>query len=178
MRRYGSFQSVLEGTRSSTRRQRNIRGMTLDSQVYKATKGRNLCAASLSRISFDFSILYNLYELDMAGSFRLLVPFSFRGSLILPLLCLPITTLQTCYFPSGDTAASDIPCSTSGDSACCISNGYCLSNGLCITEMVLAWGSCTDQTWTSSACPSFCRKGPYIYVQCKSCAKAKVCCSE
>lgn len=71
-----------------------------------------------------------------------------------------------CYYPDGTAAPGDVPCSDSTENSVCCGTGYaCLSNGICqatgdelkkpgATEFVR--GSCTDKTFRSSACPSFC----------------------
>jgi hypothetical protein len=75
-------------------------------------------------------------------------------------------TYATCYNPNGSVAADDIPCQPSqSNSTCCGSGLACLSNNLCgITQFpsnpkktfgLGEWfvrGSCTDKTFTSSAC--------------------------
>ena len=68
-----------------------------------------------------------------------------------------ISLSQTCYGPDKQTVfTGDIPCTNATASACCSADGYCLENGLCITNLVLGRGSCTDQSWTSEACPQYC----------------------
>lgn len=70
-----------------------------------------------------------------------------------------------CYFPNGETSYADVACDSSAtDSFCCFSNQACLSNKLCydIGNRTYARGTCTDQTWQSSACPNFCNDGMYI----------------
>lgn len=69
----------------------------------------------------------------------------------------------SCYYPSGDHASTDVPCSQSGDSVCCGQGFICLSNGVCQNPLLISnepglysRGSCTDQTWNSSQCPRFC----------------------
>ena len=78
------------------------------------------------------------------------------------LLFAPLAT-TICYYPDKSIAAHDTPChSSDGDSFCCGQGFACLSNKLCqATSLIVhgssyARGSCTDQTWRSSNCPSFC----------------------
>ncbi|KAK4065545.1 hypothetical protein Trihar35433_7665 [Trichoderma harzianum] len=71
-----------------------------------------------------------------------------------------------CYYPDGTPAPGDVPCTDSTDNSVCCGTGYaCLSNGICqatgdelqkpgASEFVR--GSCTDKTFRSSSCPSFC----------------------
>ena len=70
---------------------------------------------------------------------------------------------QKCYWPNGNEASGDTPCSTTSSdqaSACCSPNGACISNGLCFNaDMTLNRGSCTDQTWKSKGCASWCQDG-------------------
>ncbi|KAF2469323.1 uncharacterized protein BDR25DRAFT_343722 [Lindgomyces ingoldianus] len=74
-------------------------------------------------------------------------------------------TLALCYYPNGAIATSDVPCSSSGESTCCASGYACLSNNLCkltqqagagLARSAYARGSCTDQSWKSDHCSSFC----------------------
>lgn len=73
---------------------------------------------------------------------------------------------SACYFPNGQTAVKDAPCNNDADySACCGSGFVCLSNGMCATLVDLGKpgdqkpffrASCTDKSWTSGSCPSYC----------------------
>jgi hypothetical protein len=76
-------------------------------------------------------------------------------------LCYPATGFgtATCYLPDGSVAEDDAPCYDTLPSQCCpTADGICLSNGLCFstTDNVVARSSCTDQTWKSHGCSSFC----------------------
>ncbi|EMC93618.1 hypothetical protein BAUCODRAFT_246983 [Baudoinia panamericana UAMH 10762] len=64
---------------------------------------------------------------------------------------------QNCYYPNGDLAHGDAPCSSNGG-ACCPLNWACESNGLCYLGNADYYGryTCTDQTWQASSCPGFC----------------------
>ncbi|KIV96456.1 hypothetical protein PV10_00326 [Exophiala mesophila] len=91
--------------------------------------------------------------MGMAGAAR--VPFSWAI-----LLCLlAFTRAQSCYYPNGDLAASDTPCTDEGgDSFCCSSSYYCLSNRICLWEDGRLYrGSCSDLNWASGECPQFCQ---------------------
>lgn len=78
---------------------------------------------------------------------------------------LPWALAQSCHFPDGSVASSDVPCNPSAlVSACCFSDQACLSNGLCVSDplndTLKAYhrGTCTDQNFESSACPRFCKR--------------------
>ncbi|CAI6091816.1 unnamed protein product [Clonostachys chloroleuca] len=93
----------------------------------------------------------------------------FRGWLV-PVAILvalfPSKPTAACYYPSGKLAPNDTPCrDDTSNSVCCGQSYACLSNGICqatgfqllkpgATEFVR--GGCTDKTWRSSSCPSFC----------------------
>lgn len=69
-----------------------------------------------------------------------------------------------CYLPNGQEAVGDTPCNPNGDSICCPGDAgasVCLSNGLCFvpSQNVIARSSCTDQSWSSSACTPYCKNG-------------------
>ncbi|KAL7942764.1 hypothetical protein V8C42DRAFT_330312 [Trichoderma barbatum] len=82
------------------------------------------------------------------------------------LIVLALRANALCYYPDGTPAPGDVPCSDSTQNAVCCGTGYaCLSNGICqatgdelqkpgASEFVR--GSCTDKTFRSSSCPSFC----------------------
>ncbi|KAL7784921.1 hypothetical protein V8C37DRAFT_339939 [Trichoderma ceciliae] len=89
-------------------------------------------------------------------------------SKMLPLVLLVVLAARvnaTCFFPDGSTSG-DVPCTdTTKNSACCGFGYACLSNGICqatgeelqkpgASEFVR--GSCTDKTWRSSDCQTFC----------------------
>ncbi len=71
-----------------------------------------------------------------------------------------------CYYPDASTAPQDTPClNSAGDTFCCGEGYVCLSNRICKSvaatndpnsQSTYVRGSCTDPTWRSSACPSFC----------------------
>jgi hypothetical protein len=67
-----------------------------------------------------------------------------------------------CYYPDG-SLAPDQPCYYGADSHCCDADWLCTSNQLCIRgslgDYVYARGTCTDQSWNSTACPAFCEDG-------------------
>src|SRR5271168_3571089 len=75
------------------------------------------------------------------------------------------STSATCYYPDGSIAATDTPCSSSGNSTCCGSGYACLSNRICMATgdeaqkpdaSLYVRGSCTDQSWKDASCPLFC----------------------
>ncbi|KAF2479227.1 hypothetical protein BDY17DRAFT_313780 [Neohortaea acidophila] len=69
-----------------------------------------------------------------------------------------------CYYPDGTVTPGDVPCLTGNDPSFCCSFGYaCLNNQICMTTShtpnatnTYVRGSCTDPTWRSANCPSFC----------------------
>lgn len=74
-----------------------------------------------------------------------------------------VARAQTCWYPDGKTQAlNNTPCHRGTHSTCCGqqadgSSAYCLSNGLCLSDMAVTRGSCTDGSWQSPACSSYCR---------------------
>ena len=63
-----------------------------------------------------------------------------------------------CYWPNGKPSP-DTPCKPAASaSACCGAGWDCLSNGLCsqAPRPYIVRGSCTDQTWSTSECPTYC----------------------
>ncbi|KAF2772877.1 hypothetical protein EJ03DRAFT_324432 [Teratosphaeria nubilosa] len=78
-------------------------------------------------------------------------------SIVLAAIFLRFARSQTCYYPDGETIASNhTACNSSGTSACCSSNAFCLENGFCFGDGVVSRGSCTDKSWSSTACASAC----------------------
>lgn len=76
-----------------------------------------------------------------------------------------------CYSPNGDLQINDVPCNPStgagGVSFCCGRGFTCLSNRVCMLSQDTSTGtvtrvgstyraSCTDKSWKSTECPSFC----------------------
>lgn len=83
------------------------------------------------------------------------------------ILFLIFTSLVTsiCYFPNGDIANNNFPCNGDAENSHCCNSGYvCYDGGLCLPwegyEDKYVRGSCTDQTWRSGACPSYCVTNP------------------
>ena len=84
------------------------------------------------------------------------------------LLLVVASSLQvytSCYYPDGTYSPLDRPCidNDSQESFCCGLAFTCLSDKVCYTgnQSVLGYstylrGSCTDQSFRSSACPQFC----------------------
>ncbi|KAF8852028.1 hypothetical protein BDZ45DRAFT_750030 [Acephala macrosclerotiorum] len=80
---------------------------------------------------------------------------------------------NSCYYPDGSIASSDSPCNSTASatdaSLCCPAGWACLSNSVCMSTPestgynpqapAYGRGSCTDQSWGSSACPYFCDQG-------------------
>ena len=67
-----------------------------------------------------------------------------------------------CYHSEGTLASSDTACSSAKFSACCGAHLTCLSHAgtaLCNDGDEWLTGSCTDQSWSSDACPKFCLDG-------------------
>ncbi|KAI0549244.1 hypothetical protein F4679DRAFT_595985 [Xylaria curta] len=69
-------------------------------------------------------------------------------------------TQQQCYYPRGNPSNEDIPCGDGvNHSHCCGLNSICLSNKLCLHpsgSFELSRGSCTDSTWQSPNCATYC----------------------
>ncbi|OQO12945.1 hypothetical protein B0A48_02409 [Cryoendolithus antarcticus] len=73
---------------------------------------------------------------------------------------------MTCYFPNGQIAPLDVPCSTTAtQSTCCGAKWACLSENICYAlpqtnitagDPIYSRGSCTDATWQSDACLQHC----------------------
>lgn len=76
---------------------------------------------------------------------------------------------QTCYYPDGNLDDGLAPCNAGADvSSCCGRQDICLDNGYCIVQTEnygnrLSRAGCTDGTWKSSACPSYCSDGEIIF---------------
>ncbi len=74
-----------------------------------------------------------------------------------------------CYSPSGDLQIHDVACNPSANASFCCGRGFtCLSNKVCMLSQDTSTGdvtrvgstyraSCTDQSWGSPECPSFCK---------------------
>lgn len=73
------------------------------------------------------------------------------------------TRATDCFLPNGQIAYGDVPCSSDAVSTCC--NGACLANGLCFNPSInlLSRSSCTDSTWTSSSCTTYCKTGKSLF---------------
>lgn len=80
------------------------------------------------------------------------------------LVLLTLRVSAICYYPDGTVTPGDVPCLTGNDPSFCCSFGYaCLNNQICMTTPhtpnatnTYVRGSCTDPTWRSANCPSFC----------------------
>lgn len=75
-------------------------------------------------------------------------------------LALPAATAAPkCFYPDGVTVEPNhTPCNTTvANSACCLPQDSCTADGLCLgTSNFNYRGSCTDNTWSSNACPQTC----------------------
>ncbi|KAK4555762.1 hypothetical protein LTR86_006982 [Recurvomyces mirabilis] len=84
---------------------------------------------------------------------------------VLALLCTTQSLAQKqCYWPNHAPAANYTACNAAGDqSHCCRKHETCLTNGLCLQTQGLAnresRGACTDNTFSSPACPQACADG-------------------
>ncbi|EME87833.1 uncharacterized protein MYCFIDRAFT_209624 [Pseudocercospora fijiensis CIRAD86] len=89
------------------------------------------------------------------------MPYASKRQFGITVFCLSIRLISgqpKCYYPDGTLSTTDSPCNNSAEfSACCKSSAYCLSNGLCLENGILNRESCTDQSWTSSSCPQYCK---------------------
>lgn len=82
---------------------------------------------------------------------------SIRRSLLAIDLFVASAVSQTCYFPDGTTVSTDVACNnTAAASSCCLTGSFCLDNGLCFGGGTVSRSSCTDSTWASEACSSYC----------------------
>ena len=73
-----------------------------------------------------------------------------------------LTVQSACYNPDGSLAQGNFPCFLDQEnSPCCGSNTICEDSGLCKVEdstgvSDLIRGTCTDSTWDSAECPTYC----------------------
>lgn len=80
---------------------------------------------------------------------------------------------SNCYFPQGDIGVNDVVCFPLSQESFCCGPGYaCLENQLCMKTAeandglpngFLNRGSCTDQSFNSTACPQFCNNAGSKY---------------
>ena len=85
---------------------------------------------------------------------------------ILSVITISLQASTSCYYPDGTYIAADRPCIGNGvqESFCCGTQGVmCLADKVCHYNdttpkngVSYGRGSCTDQSWTSPACPNFC----------------------
>jgi hypothetical protein len=75
------------------------------------------------------------------------------------------TNPRACYWPDGSQVTQNqtdlyhyTPC-FEGDSQCCAIGEVCMTNGLCFggIEGQVYRGACTDQTYRTANCPTFCQ---------------------
>ncbi|KAF4459501.1 hypothetical protein FALBO_13740 [Fusarium albosuccineum] len=87
-------------------------------------------------------------------------------SIIIFLAALAVPVHSICHYPSG-RASTDVPCNDNDEeSACCgpgmvyLSNRVCMASGNDLqsphVKSTYVRGTCTDKTWRSGNCPSFC----------------------
>lgn len=97
---------------------------------------------------------------NMVTRFLLLLRFSILFGLV-PVLADDSDGYSTCYFPNGTISTDTFPCNTDGHaSACCPADSACLDSPLCWTSwQELTRGTCSDSSWSDSACPAFCETG-------------------
>lgn len=66
---------------------------------------------------------------------------------------------RPCYFPDGNLAKNNVPCTAAPHTACCGASDICLSNGFCMNINHQPWtmsrGACTNQAW-DGGCPDRC----------------------
>ncbi|KAF2669406.1 hypothetical protein BT63DRAFT_479255 [Microthyrium microscopicum] len=104
-------------------------------------------------------------------------------SLAIAVALMRLASASQCYYPDG-TAPTDYTyraCTSGGVSSCCIpgEGDQCLSNGLCFWPAgnYAFRGACTDQTWNSGNCTSFCKSSNIGgWEQLESCGGTKYCC--
>lgn len=88
----------------------------------------------------------------------MLTSATLMGLLGLSYTCVCFVNAQPqCFWPDG-TSSPDYPCKPAASaSACCGLGWNCLSNGLCYSaNIALTRSSCTDKTWSTSECPTYC----------------------
>ncbi|RAL05132.1 uncharacterized protein BO80DRAFT_452054 [Aspergillus ibericus CBS 121593] len=74
--------------------------------------------------------------------------------------CTTASAANTCYYPNGNVATGNVPCSSETYSACCGTSDICLSNNLCMDtgeQPYVLSRACTDPNWESENCPSVCQ---------------------
>ncbi|KAF2102496.1 hypothetical protein NA57DRAFT_52068 [Rhizodiscina lignyota] len=96
--------------------------------------------------------------------------FDFAALVALLVVCTGCAAQKPCYGPNG-TLGNNLPCFPDADvSFCCGTGWICTTNLLCVSPFAdlagnfstLQRGTCTDQSWNSPACPSYCRGGSYL----------------
>jgi hypothetical protein len=81
--------------------------------------------------------------------------------------------VPSCYYPDGSQALYDYACNLTAEASFCCAVGFnCLDNNICVAaegkgKQPYNVGSCTDGTWNSPECPSFCRLGASSLVNCE-----------
>ena len=91
--------------------------------------------------------------------------FCHRVIFLILLLIWEVASSTICYYPDGTVASNDQPCLPNAEeSFCCGATAVCASTKVCLegpnspinVYSPYSRGSCTDKTWTSPECPSFC----------------------
>lgn len=97
--------------------------------------------------------------------------YGLAQALLLSILSNCLNAQQSCYLPDGSwdggSETSPQPCNLlAGTSHCCGFPQVCLSNGYCYDPgaMSIYRSSCTDQTWKSTACPTYCNDGMLLFI--------------
>jgi hypothetical protein len=130
---------------------------TCHNPAFNISSLHELCNIKPPRSSFSFAVYCMTRHKPQSKSTAMISRpscfFLASGFLLLQL----VVSQATCYLPDGSVAFGDKPCGSSLPSICCA--GQCLSNGLCFTpsDNMLARSSCTDQSWESSVCTSYCK---------------------
>lgn len=129
-------------------------------------------AMTLLHLLFLFSPLSILYFFRVfALTMHVLLFFSYVPVLLIflnlgTIASAALSRNAACYYPDGHQATGDFACFLDQDqSPCCGSGSICEESGLCkvagsIGVSNLIRGTCTDQTWASSACSIFCKGSP------------------
>jgi len=79
-------------------------------------------------------------------------------SLLLLLNAYSVAATNSCFFPDANLAPNYVPCSPTGDGACCAEGDFCTALGYCISDSkgYHYRGACSDSTWGNPSCPNYC----------------------
>ncbi|EEP79600.1 predicted protein [Uncinocarpus reesii 1704] len=93
---------------------------------------------------------------------------------VAPSILFASSDARTCYLPTGEIAENDAPCFPQNpESSCCGGSTYvCATNNMCAyyDGSYYIIGSCTDKTWNSPACSSYCYFRDHIHNSVFRCA--------